>query len=42
MLFYPDGAQVHGLLDEVMVVVQTQSHYVNRCIKGPSVRVVPL
>lgn len=39
---YSDGAQVHWLLDDVVVVVKAQSHHVDGDVEGPRVRVVSL
>lgn len=39
---YSDGAQVHWLLDDVVIVMKAQSHYVNRGIEGPCTCIVSL
>lgn len=39
---YPDGAQVHRLLDDVVVVVQAQRNCINRGVKGPGIWIVSL
>lgn len=38
---HPDGAEVHGLLNDVVVVMQAQTHHVDGGVEGPRVRVVP-
>lgn len=35
--YHLDGAEVHGVLDDVMVVMEAKSFYVNRFVEGPGV-----
>lgn len=39
---HPDGTQVHGLLNDGVIVVQAQSNCIHRGIEGPCIRLVPL
>ena len=39
---YLDGAQVHRLFDDVVVVVQAQSNCIYRGVEGPGIWIVSL
>lgn len=39
---YFNSAQIHGLMDDVVIVMQAESHSIHRLIEGPGVGSVPL